>query len=157
MLPYPLTIFETLKFYQNKPKLNGVYLRHNVPEIKDREYVINLGQYESIGVEHIPKEMKNFIGNKNIRTNIFRLEEYNSTRSRYLCIGFVDFMLNGKILLEYANLFLPNEDENNPKVILNLFPINFKKVKNEKKCIALFLVNRGNSKVLKCYTFLKNY
>ena len=29
----------------------------------------------------------------------------------YLCIGFIDFMLKGKNLLEYTNLFFPNDYE----------------------------------------------
>ena len=29
----------------------------------------------------------------------------------YLCIGFIDFMLKGKNLLEYTNLFCPNDYE----------------------------------------------
>ena len=86
--------------------------------------------------------MKNFIGSKNIRTNIFRLEECNSIISRYFWIGFVDFMLNGKSLLEYTNSFLPNGDENNPKIILNSFSINSKKVKM-KKYIYIYCIVCG--------------
>ena len=49
MLPHPLTNFEIQKYYQNKPKFNGVYSRNNLPKIKDGVYVINLDEYESIG------------------------------------------------------------------------------------------------------------
>ena len=31
MLSYPLTKFEIQKYYQNKPKVNDVYLRNNLP------------------------------------------------------------------------------------------------------------------------------
>ena len=112
MLPHPLTNFETQKYYQNEPKFNGVYSRNNLPKIKDGAYVINLDEYKSIGthwialyvnaenvtyfdsfgVEHIPKEIKKFIGNKNIITNIYRIEAYNSMFG-YFCIEFIDFML----------------------------------------------------------------
>ena len=34
--------------------------------------------FDSFGVEHIPKEIKKFIGNKNITTNIFRIQAYDS-------------------------------------------------------------------------------
>ena len=44
-----LTNFERQKYYQNEPKFNDVYLRNNLPKIKDEAYVINLDQYESIG------------------------------------------------------------------------------------------------------------
>ena len=79
MRPHPLTNFEIQKYYQNEPKFNGVYSRNNLPKIKGGAYIINLDEYESIGtqwialyvnennvtyfdsieVEHIPKEIKN--------------------------------------------------------------------------------------------------
>ena len=39
----------------------------------------------------------------------------------YFCIAFINFMLNGKSLLEYTNLFCPNEYEKNDKIIYNRF------------------------------------
>ena len=36
----------------------------------------------------------------------------------YFCIGFIDFMLKGKSLLDYTNLFSPNDYEKNDKIIL---------------------------------------
>ena len=41
--------------------------------------------------------------------------------SGYFCIGFIDFMLKGKILLDYANLFSPNEYGKIDKAILEYF------------------------------------
>ena len=40
--PHSLTNFEIQKYYQNEPKLNGVYSRNNLPKIKDGMLVINL-------------------------------------------------------------------------------------------------------------------
>ena len=40
---------------------------------------------------------------------------------RYFYIGFVDFMLKGKSLLEYTNLFFPNYCEKNDKMIIKHF------------------------------------
>ena len=51
---------------------------------------------DSFWVEHIPKEIKEFVKNKNITTNIFRIKEYDSVMSGCFCIGFIDFMLKGK-------------------------------------------------------------
>ena len=68
--------------------------------------------FDSFGVEHIPREIKKFINNKNI-TNIFRIQAYESIMCRYFCIGFIDFMLVGKILTEYINLFSPNNFKKN--------------------------------------------
>ena len=39
----------------------------------------------------------------------------------YFCIGLIDFMLKGKILLDYTNLFSLNEYLKNEKIILQYF------------------------------------
>ena len=87
--------------------------------------------FDSFGVEHIPKEIKAFINrpsssalhNKNIKINIFRVEAYNSIMCGYFCIGFIDFMLKGKSLTEYTNLFSRNNFKKND-IILNYFMSN---------------------------------
>ena len=129
MPPHSLTNFEMQKYYQNEPRFNGVYSRDNLPnKIKDGAYVINLDEYsdigthwvalyvsnndvtyfDSFGVEHIPKEIKAFISNKNIKTNIFRIQAYDSIMCGYFYAGFIDFMLAGKTLTDFTNLFSPN-------------------------------------------------
>ena len=113
MPPHPLTNFEMQKFYQNEPKFNGVYSRKSLPKIKDGTYIKDLDQYRSVGthwialyvngsafydgtyfgsfgVENIPKEIKKFIGNKVITTNIYGIQAYNSIKCGYLCIRFID-------------------------------------------------------------------
>ena len=40
---------------------------------------------------------------------------------RYFCIGFIDFILKGKSLLDYTNLFSPNDYEKNNEIILKYF------------------------------------
>ena len=64
--------------------------------------------FNSFGVEHIPREIKTFISNKNIKANIFRIQAYNSIMYGYFCIGFVSFMLAGKTLTDFTNLFSSN-------------------------------------------------
>ena len=81
----------------------------------------NVTYFDSFGVEHIPKEIRKFIRNKNIITNIYRIQAYDSIMCGYFCIGFIDFMLKGKSLLEYTNLFSPNEYKKNDKIILKHF------------------------------------
>ena len=129
MLPHPLTNFEIQKYYQNEPRFNGVYSRDNLPKLKDGAYVINLDKYSDIGthwlalyvmnnnvtyfdsfdVEHIPREIKAFIDRSlSITTNIFRIQAYDSIMCGYFCIGFIDFMLTGKTLTEFTNLFSPS-------------------------------------------------
>ena len=53
MPPYPLTNFEVQKYYENKPRFNGVYSRDNLPKIKDGTYVINLDEYCDMGTGKI--------------------------------------------------------------------------------------------------------
>ena len=82
----------------------------------------NVIYFSSFVVEHIPKEIKTFIGNKNIIiTNIYKIQGYDSTMHGYVCIGFIDFMLRSKSLLDYANLVSPNDYEKNNQIILKHF------------------------------------
>ena len=39
---------------------------------------------------------------------------------RYFCTGFIDFLLEGKSLLEDKNLYSPNEYKKNDRMILNI-------------------------------------
>ena len=96
-----------MKYYENESRFNGVYSRDNLPnKIKDGAYVINQDEYSDIsthwvalwvninsvtyfnsfGVEHIPEEYKAFIKNRNIKTNIFRIQAYDSIMCGYFCI-----------------------------------------------------------------------
>ena len=88
--------------------------------------------FDSFGVEHFPKEIKTFIDrplssasqNKNIKTSIFRIQAYDLIMCGYFCIGFLGFMLKGKTLTEYKNLFSPNNFKKNDDIILNYFMSN---------------------------------
>ena len=81
----------------------------------------NVIYFDSFGVEHLPKEIKKIINNKNIITNIFRIQAYDSIMCGYFCIGFIDFMLAGKKLTDYTNLFSPHDFIKNDNIILNYF------------------------------------
>ena len=137
-----LTNFEKQKYYKNEPRFNGGFSRNNLPKKKiDRAYIINLDEYgnvgthwialfckkyeiiyfDSFGVEYIPEEIKEFIGNKNIKANIFRVQANNSVMCGYFCIGFIDFMLAGKKLTDYTNLFSPHDLKKNDNIILSYF------------------------------------
>ena len=83
--PHALTNFEIKEYYQNEPTFNGVFSRDNlVSAVKNGAYVINLDEYhdigthwvalyvnnktiiyfDSFGVEHIPREIMEFIAGK---------------------------------------------------------------------------------------------
>ena len=130
MPPHPITNFEILKHYQNEPRFNGVYSKSNLPEkINNGAYEINLDEYagtgthwialfcnrseivyfDSFGVEHVPEEIKEFIGNKNIKANIFRVQANNLIMCEYFCIAFIDFMIAGKKLTHFASMFSPRD------------------------------------------------
>ena len=117
-----------MKYYQIEPRFNGVFSRDNLPKkIKDGDYIINLDEYADVGInwialfykrseiiyfnsfgaEYVPEKIKEFIGHKNIKVQIFRVQANNSIICRYFCIGFIDFMLAGKKLTDFTNLFSP--------------------------------------------------
>ena len=107
----------------------------------DAAYVINLDEYadvgthwialfckkneivyfDSFGVERIPEEINELIRNKNIKANIFQVQENNSIMCGYFCIGFIDFMLAGKKFTDYTNLFSQNDLKKNDSIILSYF------------------------------------
>ena len=118
--------------YKNIIKITqnlGVFFQEIIylKKLKDGPYVRNLDEYADVGthwialfcyrneityfdsflVEHVPEEIKEFIGNKNTKANIFRVQAIDSVMCGYFCIGFIDFMLAGKILTDYINLFSP--------------------------------------------------
>ena len=77
--------------------------------------------FDSFGVERVPKEIKEFIGNKNIKANIYRVQANDSVICEYFCIGFTDFMLAGKTLTDYTALFSPYDFNKNDQIILSYF------------------------------------
>ena len=143
LLPFhPLTNIEINEYYKNERRYNRVYSRNNLPNgVKKGAYVINLDEYEntgthwvslfvkpkytvyfdSFGIEHIPKEINKFIGNNNIKSNIFRIQAYDSIMCGYFCIDFFNYMLKGETLLDYTNLFSPSDFKINDRVIKRIF------------------------------------
>ena len=92
--------------------------------IKNGAYIINLDKYADVGthwiafyvkknevmyfdifgVEHVPKEIKRFIGHKNTKKKI-RIQADNSVMWGYFCIGFIDFLCAGRRLIDFTSLF----------------------------------------------------
>ena len=142
MPPHPSTNFEIQRYYKNEPWFNGVFSRNNLPKtIKDEAYVINSDKYadigthwyalfcnksetfyfDSFGVEHVSEEIKEFVGNKNIKENIFQVQANDSVMCGYFCMGFIDFMLAGKKLTDYTSLFSPYDFKKKDDIILSYF------------------------------------
>ena len=84
----------------------------------------NVNYFDSFPDEHIPEEIKIFIVNKNIKTNIFRIQAFDSVKCGYFCIGFIDFMLKVKNLAAINKLFSPNSFLKIDDIILNYFMTN---------------------------------
>ena len=110
-------------------------------KIKYKAFVINLDEYgdigtywtalfcnrskivyfDSFGIDHVPEEIQEFIGNKNIIANIFWVQANNSVMCGYFCIGFIDFMLAGKKLTDFTNFFSRCEFKKNGNIIRSYF------------------------------------
>ena len=73
----------------------------------DRRASYDAIYFDSFGVEHVPKEIKKFIANKNIITNIYWIQIYNLLMCEYFRIEFNDFMLKDKSLQDCTTLFSP--------------------------------------------------
>ena len=77
--------------------------------------------FNSFGVEYGSEEIKDLIGNKNTKANIFRVQANNSIMCGCFCIGFIDFMLAGKKLTNFTNMFSPHDFKKNDDIILSYF------------------------------------
>ena len=68
-------------------------------------------------IEHIPQEVLSKIKDKSITRNIFRMQDNEAITCGFYCITFIEYILTGRNLLEYTNLFSPNDHKKNDKVI----------------------------------------
>ena len=123
MPPHPLTNFEIKKYYENELRFNGVFSRDNLSRTINLDEYADVGThwialyykdneviyFDSFGVEHVPKEIKRFIGHKEIKTNVFRIQANSSIMCDYFCIGFIDFMFAGRSLIDFTSLFFPSD------------------------------------------------
>ena len=122
MSPHPSTILEIQRYYQNEPKFNGVCSRDILTnKIKNKTYVINLGEYAGIGIhwitlyannnaityfdsfraEYIRKKVKGFIEGPLKRSmtlaNNFRIETYDSVMYGYFALDLLIICLKVKV------------------------------------------------------------
>ena len=95
------------------------------------------------------KKLENLLEIKNITTNIYRIQAYSSIMCGYFCTAFIDFMLEGKSLVDDENLFSSNKYKKNNKIILKYF--------QWRKSILMFAIKLENSKTLKYHIFFKKH
>ena len=106
-----------MDYFKDVKGFNGVFSRNNLPKLKNGAYVINLDHsentlkqwvvifvksneviyFDSFGVEYIPKEIMkktehSSLGNKNIKTSIFKIQD-NSIMCGYFCILLLNICL----------------------------------------------------------------
>ena len=84
----------------------------------------NATYFDSFTVEHIPKEITIFIDKSIVVANVFRMQAYDSIMCGYFRIGFIDSMLARKTLIDFTNIFPPNNFKKNFDIILKYFMIN---------------------------------
>ena len=123
LLPFhPLINIEISEYYKNEPRFNGVYSRNNLPNKIKTAYVINLDEYENTGMHWISLFVKlKYTVYFDIKSNIFRIQAYNSITCGYFCIEFINYMLKVKTLLDYTNLFSLNDFKKNDQIIKRIF------------------------------------
>ena len=82
---------------------------------------MKLFYFDSFGVEYVRKEIKGFIGHKNTKINVFRIQADNSIMCGYFCIGLIDFMFAGRSLIDFTSLFSSYDFKKNDNIILSYF------------------------------------
>ena len=82
------------------------------------------------GIECIPQEVLNKIKDKSINHSILGIQDNESIMCRFYCIAFIEYMLWGKTLLDYTNLFSPNDYKKNDKKLCKYFKDKFDRNRN---------------------------
>ena len=75
-------------------------------------------------IEYIPQEVLSKIKDKSMTHNIFRMRCVD-------CIIFIEHMIAGKTLLDYTNLFSPNDYKKNDKIMYKCFKDKYDKRKHK--------------------------
>ena len=128
ILLHPVSNIETFNYLNYENKFNDVLSRNNLTRINDGDHVINFDDkkskrthwvslfidrstavyFDSFGSEYIPLEILQKIRDKSITRNIFRIQDDESIMCGFYCIPFIEYILAGKTLSDYTNLFSIN-------------------------------------------------
>ena len=77
--------------------------------------------FYSIEIKYVPQEVLSKIKDKPITNNIFRTQYNDSFVCGFYCVVFIKYMIAGKKLLDYTNLFSPNGYKTNVNIIYKYF------------------------------------
>ena len=77
--------------------------------------------FDSFGIECIPQEVLNKIKDISITHNIFRIQGNESIMCGFYSIAFIEYVLAGRVLLDYTNLFSPDDYKKNDKIMCKYF------------------------------------
>ena len=80
--------------------------------------------FDFFGMEYIPLEVLKKIRDKSVTHNVFRIPDNESFMCGFYCIAFIGHVLVGNTLLDYTNLFSPNDYKKNDKTIYKYLKIN---------------------------------
>ena len=72
-------------------------------------------------MEYIPLEILDKIRDKSVTHNIIKIQDNESIMCGFYCIVFIEYMIAGKTLLDYTNLFSRNDSKKNDKIIYKYF------------------------------------
>ena len=94
-----------------KNNLNSLLPFHPLTNIEINEYYKNEPKFNGVYSSSL----------ECIKSNVFRIQAYDSIMCGYFCIEFINYMLKGKTLLDYTNLFSPNDFKKNDRIIKRIF------------------------------------
>ena len=77
--------------------------------------------FDSFEIKYIPQEILRKIKDKSITHGIFKIQSDDSIMWRFYSSAFIKYMIKGKTLLDYTNLFSPVDYQKNDKIIYKYF------------------------------------
>ena len=77
--------------------------------------------FDSFGIEYVPQEVLSKIKNKSITRSRFKIQSDDSIICGFYCVTFIEYVIAGKTLSDYTNLFSPNDYQKNDKIIYKYF------------------------------------
>ena len=116
-------------YFKYESRFNSVFSKNNLPRKNDGAYVIILDDtnskrthwfslfinrnavvyFDSFEIGYVSQEVLNKSKNKSITQNIFTIQDNESNTYGFYCIAVIEYMLIGKNVLGYTDLFSWND------------------------------------------------